>query len=142
MFKRILLPLDLTERHATALRYAGELAAQGGAEVVLLHVIETIPGLGEAEEKPFYDRLERVARKHLEQQVARLAERKVPARVEVRFGNRAAETVRFAGDSGVELIVLTAPTFDPKKPAGGFGSMSWRISLLAPCPVFLAKQEP
>lgn len=137
MYKRILIPLDLTDRHTEALRHATGLAA--GAEVVLLHVVETIPGLGPDEEKPFYDRLERVARKHLEKHAATLASRKVPCQVEVRLGNRAREIVRFAKESAVDLIVLTAPILDPENPAQGWGSMSWRVMLLSPCPVLLAK---
>jgi nucleotide-binding universal stress UspA family protein len=139
MYKRILIPLDLTDRHAEALRHAGEVAAGPQREIVLLHVIETIPGLGPAEEKPFYDRLERVARKHLEKHAASLAARKVPCQIEVRLGNRAREIARFAKESGADLIVLTAPMLDPENPAQGWGSMSWRVTLLSPCPVLLAK---
>jgi hypothetical protein len=60
--------------------------------------------------------------------------------VEVRLGNRAREIVRFASDSGSDLIVLTAPNFDPENPAQGWGSMAWRVTLLSPCPVLLAKE--
>lgn len=137
MYKRILIPLDLTERHTEALRHATNIA--GAGQIVLLHVIETIPGLGSEEEKPFYDRLERVARKHLEKHAATLAAHKVPCQVEIRLGNRAREIVRYATDTAADLIVLTAPTIDPANPTQGWGSMSWRVSLLAPCPVLLAK---
>jgi hypothetical protein len=45
MFKKILLPIDLTDRHGRVLVVAAELATQSGGEVILLHVIETIAGL-------------------------------------------------------------------------------------------------
>jgi nucleotide-binding universal stress UspA family protein len=62
MFQRILLPVDLSDRHEAALKAAAELARGSGAEVVLLHVIELIPGLSIEGEKPFYARLEWKAR--------------------------------------------------------------------------------
>jgi nucleotide-binding universal stress UspA family protein len=139
MFKNILLPLDLTDKHQAALEQTAELALQSGGKVTLFHVIETIPGLSSEDEKPFYDRLERRARKHLELQGAALTARKISWTVEVRFGNRAVETADFA-KSGADLIVLTTPRFDINNPTAGWGSMSWRISLLAPCPVFLVKR--
>ena len=53
MFKKILLPLDLTDRHAAALQLAAELARQGGGEVTLLHVVEVIPAYDIAENTSF-----------------------------------------------------------------------------------------
>ena len=45
MFHKILLPLDLTDRHQAALALAAELAGAQEGEIVLLHVIEVPPGL-------------------------------------------------------------------------------------------------
>jgi nucleotide-binding universal stress UspA family protein len=139
MFKKILLPVDLTDKHRQALDIAGELAAQSGGEVILLHVVETIPGLSMEEERPFYNRLERVARSHLEGLGKRLAERKVPCRVDVRYGNRAPESTRYATEMTADLIILTAPRFDPTVPGAGWGSMSYKIGILSPCPVLLVR---
>jgi nucleotide-binding universal stress UspA family protein len=66
MFKRILLPLDLSDHHAAAINAAVTLARQRKGKVTLLHVIEQIPGIAVAEEEVFYRRLERAARAHLE----------------------------------------------------------------------------
>jgi nucleotide-binding universal stress UspA family protein len=139
MFKKILVPLDLTDHHRKAVDVAAELARQGGGEVTLLHVIEVIPGLPMEEEKTFYDRLGRVGRKHLDKYGADLAERQVPWRAKVLFGNRAAEIAGFAKESGADLIVLTAPRPDPDKPAAGWGSMSLKVGVAAECPVLLVK---
>src|SRR5581483_3179075 len=77
---KIVVPLDLTAKHQKALETAAELAAAGG-EVALVHVVELIPGLPVEEEKAFYNRLERVARAHLERADAVMRERKIlPAR--------------------------------------------------------------
>jgi nucleotide-binding universal stress UspA family protein len=139
MFKKILLPVDLTDRHGPALDVAGELAARGGGEVTLLHVIETIAGLPPDSDRAFYGGLERTARGHLDRLGKRLGERGLPCRLEVRYGHRAQECARYAEETGADLVVLTAPRFDPAAPAAGWGSMSYRIGILCRCPVLLVK---
>jgi nucleotide-binding universal stress UspA family protein len=139
MFKKILLPVDLSDRHQQALDVATQLASQGGGEIILLHVIEVIPGLAMEEEKDFYKRLERMARKHLEPLGARLKERGVRFRAELIFGSRGREVVKYAQDSEADLIVLTAPRLDPANALAGWGSLSHKISLVSPCPVLLVK---
>jgi nucleotide-binding universal stress UspA family protein len=74
MFRAILLPIDLTDRHRRALDIAVRLARLGDGRVHLLHVIELIPGLDVDEERGFYDRLEQQARRHLELLGQHLAE--------------------------------------------------------------------
>src|SRR5262245_9495561 len=113
MFKKILLPVDLTDKHGRALAVASELAAQSGGQVTLLHVIETMAGLSMEEERDFYRRLERVARAHLDRLGKQLRESKTSWQAEVRFGNRTQESARYAADTGADLIILTAPAFDP-----------------------------
>jgi hypothetical protein len=61
VFKKILLPVDLTDKHLPALDVAADLAKQSGGEVLLLHVIEVISGLSMEEERDFYGRLEKRA---------------------------------------------------------------------------------
>ena len=78
MFKNILVPIDLTNKHQRTLDTAAELAAQAAGTVTLLHVVELIPGLGLEEERPFYDRLEQMVRKHFEHLVPQFA---APARL-------------------------------------------------------------
>ena len=139
MFQRILLPLDLTEKHQSAIAVAAELAGRSKGEVTLLHIVELIPGLPLEEEKPFYVRLERLARAHLERLGGSLAERGIAWRAEVLFGMRAPEIARFAADRATDLILLTAPRIDPNNPVASLGSVSYKVSILAPCPVLLVK---
>jgi nucleotide-binding universal stress UspA family protein len=138
MFRKIVVPLDLTAKHQKALETAAELAA-GGGEVALVHVVELIPGLPVEEERAFYNRLERVARAHLDRSDAVLRERKVPTRKEVFCGSRALEVLRFARDVAADLIVLTAPAVEPDKPLVALGSLSYKIGVFSPCPVLLVK---
>ena len=67
MFKRILVPVDLTEKSMMAVDVAYDFAKQSDAEVILLHVIETIEHVEFDELKPFYERLEKSARQGLEE---------------------------------------------------------------------------
>jgi nucleotide-binding universal stress UspA family protein len=138
MFRKILVPVDMADRHVEALDIAAEMAGPQG-EVVLLHVIEVIAGLTMDEEKPFYTRLERAARAHLAKLGGELSARRIPSRAEIRFGNRVAEIAKYAADDVTDLIVLTAPHFAPSDPAASLGSMSYRVGLFAPCPVLLVK---
>jgi universal stress protein A len=139
MFKRILLPVDLTDKHAAALDVAARLAEQNGAEVTLLHVVEVIPGLSMEEERTFYGRLERMARSHLQQLGKPLAGRSAAWRVEVRFGKRAAETVRYAEEAAADLLIVTGPPVNPDNPLASLQSMSYTIGMLSRRPVLVVK---
>ena len=139
MFKKILLPLDLTDRHVPALQLAARLAKQGGGEVTLLHVIELIHGLTREEEPTFYGRLERKAAAHLERWAEALAAEQVSVQAEVVFGKRVREVVGYASRAEAEVIVLTSPRLAPERLVAGFGSLSFRISMLSGCPVLFAR---
>jgi nucleotide-binding universal stress UspA family protein len=138
MFQKILLPVDLSNRHAQALQAAAALA-RPGAEVVLLHVIEIIPGLSLEEEKDFYQRLEKAARRHLAQLGKQLEQGGVTWRAETIYGQRGPDILRYAGETGTDLILLTSPRPDPAHPAAGWGSLSHKVGLLSSCPVLLVK---
>jgi nucleotide-binding universal stress UspA family protein len=140
MFKKIVVPLDLTDRHQPALDIAAELTRQCGGAVTLLHVIEVIPGLSMEEEKSFYNRLERAARSHLKRIADVLAQRQITCRQEILYGNRAREITRYGVKTGADLIVLTAPWIEPDNPTG-WGSLSYKVGILARCPVLLVKGQ-
>lgn len=141
MFRKTVVALDLTDKHQAAVRSAAELAQHCHGSVILLHVVELIPGLERAEEKAFYDRLERRARDHLQHYAANLAQEKVAFQTEVIFGHRASTIARFAAEVKADLIVLTSPAYQAEHPAASLGSMAWKVSLIAPCPVLLVKSH-
>jgi len=138
-FQKILLPVDLSAKHGPALEVAAQLASRDAGEVILLHVIELIPGLEVEEEKHFYGRLEKLAAAHLEKLGEILKPKKVRHRAQIILGNRGAETVRFARENGIDLIVVTSPPVDPDHLAAGWASLSYKIGLAATCPVLLVK---
>jgi universal stress protein A len=138
-FKKLLVPLDLSDKHRPALEAAINLIAGRKGTITLLHVIEVIAGLPREEEQPFYNRLEKSARRHLERVGATLKKQGVNWRSETLYGNRAVEIVRYAKKTGADLIVLTAPRMERDNPTAGWGSLSYKVSILSFCPVLLVK---
>lgn len=139
MFRKVLVPLDMTFKHRRAVDTAIELIQRSGGEAVLLHVIEMLHGMPRSEEQEFYDRLETAAQTHVERHLVLFKEKEVPCRKEIRFGVRAAEVLRLAQSMDADLIILTAPRIDPQDPADSWGSLSYKLGFLAPCPVLLVK---
>jgi universal stress protein A len=139
MFKKIMLPVDLSDRHRQALQAAADLAKQSGGEITLLHIIEVITGLSMEEERDFYKRLEKKARNHLTPLADHLKQHQIPLRTEILYGHRGPEVVRYAAEIGADLIVLTSPRMDPNNPGVGWGSLSYKISIMSQCPVLLVK---
>ena len=139
MFQKILVPVDLSDTHQQAIEIAAQLAGESHGQVILLHVVEVVPGLWVEEERDFYERIETVARDHLTRHGRRLEEMHVPKREEIIFGNRAEEIVRYAMEMGVDLIVLSSHRIDLKNPGAGWGTLSYKIGILSQCPVLLVK---
>jgi nucleotide-binding universal stress UspA family protein len=139
VFKKILIPVDLTDVHQPALEIAARLAQENDGEVTLLHVVEVISEVWAAEERGFYTRREQMARDHLARLGHALEARGVPRREEVVFGHRAPEIVRYAGEVGADLIVLKSHRIDLENPSAGWGTVSYKVGILAQCPVLLVK---
>lgn len=139
MFRQLLVPVDLSERHGKAMKMAADLAVQHKGEVVLLHVIEPISGTAIDEEKVFYGRLEKTSWQHLEKLGKQLAKADVPWKAQVLYGNRGKSILATARKMKSDLIVMTAPQVDPNDVGTGLGSLSFKVSLFAHCPVLLVK---
>jgi universal stress protein A len=139
LFRKILLPLDLSDKHQQALDIAAQLARQSGGEVTLLHVIELIPDLPREEQPDFYDALEQQARQRLQELARRLDEMQVPWHIVILYGPRADEVITYASENAVDLIVLSSHKVDLDQPLTGWATMSYKIGILAQCPVLLVK---
>lgn len=141
MFRKILVPVDFTEKNEAAIQAALEVAAgHADAEIHLLHVIETIEHVEFDEMKDFYRGLEVRA----EAKLARLEERfreAGPVRVhhDLQIGKRAEAIVLYAEERSMDLIVLSSHKVDRDHPALGWGTISYRIAIVARCPVLLVK---
>ena len=65
MFRRILIPVDLTKKNARAIKFSAGLGSPERLEVTLLHVIELIQGASFNELKSFYRKLETNAQREM-----------------------------------------------------------------------------
>jgi nucleotide-binding universal stress UspA family protein len=136
-FRHLLVPTDLTDRTGRAFDLALLLAGDAG-QIRLLHVIQTIPGIALGELKPFYARLEARARKKMTA-MARRAPEGVTVRVEIAAGQRAESIVKVATARGADLIVLASHRVNPSMVNRDWGTISYKVGILAQCPVLLVK---
>jgi len=139
MFRRILVPVDLTQKSLDAVEKAYDLAREAGAEVTLLHVIETIEHVEFDEMKPFYDRLERSARAGLREFAERFVLNKLPVDEVLLYGNRSKKIIEYAMDNNIDLIVVASHRIDPDRPGHDWSSISYAVAIMSPCPVLLVK---
>jgi nucleotide-binding universal stress UspA family protein len=131
--KRILVGTDGSEHARRAARWAADLAADTGAEVVAVHAVGllvTTPD-GPVPSRPFHDRL----RARLEDEwTAELREAGVPHRCRLVEGSAVTALLHAAEYESADLIVVGS------RGAGGFselhlGSTSHQVALYADRPV-------
>ena len=139
MFKHILVPTDFTEKSLRALEIAMKMAFQDMCRVTVLHVIETIEDAEGDEFTEFYERLRTRSHKRLTEIVDRFVSRDLLIQTEILYGNRANEIVRFAQENSIDLIVLSSHRIDAASEALGFGTISYKVGILAHCPVMMVK---
>jgi nucleotide-binding universal stress UspA family protein len=139
MYRNILVPVDLTDRHTEALTVAGRFAAHSGSRITLIHVIEVVHGLPPEADPDFYRKLEATSHDFLERMIDRLRAHGAQARAMVLLGERGPEVLRFARDEHTDLIVLSSHAIDPAGSGAGWLSLIYLISIGAPCSVLLVK---
>lgn len=138
MFRHILVPLDLGRGNEEAVRIAGALARQHGARLTLLHIVARLEHIPQAELREFYARLERTAREKLGRH-ARRAGKDVDVEIVVRLGDPAPDIVRHAHTKRADLIVLRSHRVETARGPKGLGTTSYRVAIMARCPVMLVK---
>jgi universal stress protein A len=142
MFRKILVPVDFTEKNEVALKSAIEIAGRSdgeGSEIDLLHVVETIDHIDFNEMSEFYRGLETRAAARIFKLEEGLKGQGLRVRNEVLFGKRAETIVRYAEEKAVDLMILSSHQVDRDHPALGWGTISYRIAIVARCPVLLVK---
>jgi nucleotide-binding universal stress UspA family protein len=139
MFQHILVPTDLSGHTAMATDTARNLARRDGARITLLHVIETVSGAEYDEFESFYRELEGRASEHLTALASRIDDPGVELAKTVVYGKPSEEIVRFAVENQVDLIILASHRIDTSRPGYGWGTLSYRVGILAPCSVLLVK---
>lgn len=139
MFHHILIPTDLSGRVTQAVDMARDLGQPAGARLTLFHVIETISGAGYDEFGSFYREIEGRASEFLATLASRLDGSGLEVIRTVVYGKPAEEIVRFAADKQVDLIVLASHQIDLSQPGRGWSTLSYKVGVLASCPVLLVK---
>lgn len=139
MFGNILVPVDFTLKNEAALNTALDLARGKDVKVTLLHVIETIEHVEFEEMADFYRGLETRAAAKLYGMEERFKQALVPVYHEILYGKRAETIVHHAQERETDLIVLSSHQVDREHPALGVGAISYRIAIVARCPVLLVK---
>jgi len=139
MYQRILVPVDFTPKNERALDAARELAELSGGEITLVHVVETLGDEFDEELESFYRRLETQAETRIAEMLAALGSGHFDKRSTVLLGHRVHALVEFAEQELIDVIVLSSHRVDPERPAADWMTLSYRVSILAQCPVLLVK---
>ena len=139
MFKHILVPTDFSEKSFRALDIAVKIALHDLSRLTLLHVIETIEDAELGEFQEFYNRLRKRAEKKMEKMTDQYLQQEVEINMEIAYGKRVREIVRFAHDKEIDLIVVSTHRIDLSNTTQGWGSISYKVGILSSCPVMLVK---
>lgn len=139
---KILVPIDGSDHARRAIACACDLASRYGATVCLLHVVSPPPVLfheGAFAIPDVQNALEEDGKK-IAEEAEREAKRSGVKDVKtiVIYGNPASEIIRFAGDEAVDMIVMGSRGLTGVKEFV-LGSVSHRVSHLAPCTVTIVK---
>jgi nucleotide-binding universal stress UspA family protein len=137
--KRILVPTDFSESAQHALTYGVSFAREYEAELILIHVVETLT-VGYASDlfpvpmAEVFDEISGHARTEIAKLAAAIRAKEIPVREMVVQGKPSAEITRIAREESVDIIVLGTHgkgMFDQAL----FGSTAERVIRKAPCPV-------
>ena len=139
MFKHILVPTDFLDDNQHALEIAVGLCSMENGKISLLHVIEIIQNTTFEEFEDFYSGLEKRSFKGLNDIINRLDITEAEVEPQVVYGNRTQEIVRYAEENNVDLIIMKSHKVDLEEPVKGWGTISYKVSILARCPVLLVK---
>lgn len=139
LFQKILLPLDFTEKNAAAVDVCLELAKQNRSRLMFIHVIETIDGLADEDIQDLYDKLEASARTNLEKIAEPFKAENLEVEIEIAFGKRGPEIVRYAMAQNVDLAILSSHKVGLEDPVRNWATLSYQVSIICPCPVLLVK---
>jgi nucleotide-binding universal stress UspA family protein len=139
VFREIVVPTDFTDHSTKAVDLALRLATLQRSRVTVLHVIETVPGLAFAELKPFYEKLRAKADKKLTAMVRQAVSAGVEVDVDISYGSTADTIVKTATARHADLIVLASHRVNPSMVGRDWGTISYKVGILAQCPVLLVK---
>jgi nucleotide-binding universal stress UspA family protein len=140
--QKILVPVDFSENGRKALPYAGQFAAQFGARLYLVHVVEPMPFLPDLRDNPLALSEKEVMDKAKEE-LEELAGTAFPSwkdRIEliVRQGKAHQQITSLAGEQGMDLIIMATKGYTGLEHTL-LGSTTERVVRYAPCPVLVVR---
>lgn len=145
MYRKILVPLDGSERAEKALTHTVELARKLGSKVTLIHVVPSLPPyvntavdrLGHAQQS-IVDELIRNGKELLDQYASSVSDKGIEVDTYTVMGQPADEILEKAISENYDLIVLGSRGLGEIK---GYimGSVSNRVSRHASCPVLIIR---
>lgn len=138
VFRKILIPVDFTTKNERAFAAARSLVGHEG-EIVLVHVVEALEDELDDDLRDFYRKLERKAEEKMPVALERLGDGQFTKRGEVIVGHRARAIAGFAEREKVDALVLSSHRVDPDRPSADWMTISYKVAILARCPVLLVK---
>ncbi|CCO06982.1 universal stress protein [Desulforamulus hydrothermalis] len=145
MYKKILVPLDGSERARKALSHAVELAAKLAAKITLMHVVPSLPPyvntavdrLGQAQQA-IVEELMKNGQELLDQYISMFSGNNIAVDTFIVMGQPADEILEKARAENYDLIILGSRGLGEIK---GYlmGSVSNRVSRHASCPVLIIR---
>jgi universal stress protein A len=141
--KKILAPTDFSAYSNEALDYAAELAQKFDAEIVVVHVIESMT-YSVTDTFTVVDRLwplEKTAGALLDNAAERVRERGVAVKTRLATGDAADEILKAAADENADWIVMgTRGVTGVSRLL--MGSVAEKVVRLAGCPVLTVRDRP
>jgi nucleotide-binding universal stress UspA family protein len=140
MLKRLLAATDFTPSADAAWRFAVDLAAAQGTELILLHVTMPLAAGAAFRHRQDHERLVATAQRRLAERVAEAGARGVRAKAVIRTGDPSVVIAQTARDEALDLVVVGAHgCTDPNQIV--VGSVAERVVRAAPCAVLIVKFE-
>ena len=139
MFRKILVPTDFSKKHINPLEVAGNIATTYKGVIHLLHVVEIIADTTLAEYEDFYMKLEKSAQKKMKALIDSRQGSAVQIVPHVVYGNRVQEILHFTEKNKIDLIIMNSHKVEMKDPLQSWGTISYKLALLADCPIMLVK---
>ena len=145
--KNILCPTDFSDPSYDALKASDELAAHFGATLHIINVVPLVPiveapiGVESASFNvaSYQQELEGQAQKSLKNLAEQKISRGVTTVTEVLIGNAAGEVIRYAGEKGVDMIVIATHGLSGWRRFIS-GSTTEQIVRQASCPVLTIRR--
>ena len=140
MFSHILVPVDFSDQNKRALDIAFDIASIRESKVSLLHVIEIIADTTFDEFENFYRTLEERAHQRMDRLIIPYQSSHPKIEERIVYGNRAEEILTFIEEQGIDLVIMNSHRLDTGNDLAGWGTISYKVGILAPCPIMLVKR--